>query len=306
MKPVRAIRSRVAPQVLRRAGAAFLAGPALDDALATARRLDAAGIGVSLAYWDGPEDTPATIEEQLLAAVEAAGRLSGRARVSVKVPPLEFDEAVVSRLARRAQEAGVGLVLDAHAPEQAEDTLALARTAADQGADTGVALPARWRRSRADASRALEQGLRVRVVKGQWRDDGADAPVGERTMRQEFLDLVEHLPGPADRVGVATHDGRLLAELTVPSRRRSFGELELLLGLPSRRVLAAAARAAVPVRYYLPFGHASIGFDAREMGRRPRLGIALAEGVLLGRANQRLRSSELARSGVGSPGRTAP
>lgn len=290
------MRARLAPHVLRRAGAAFLTGPALDDAVRVARRLERGGVGVSLGYWDGGEDSPYDVESRLLACIERAGALGGTPRVSVKAPPLQFDEAIVGRLARSALENGVGLVLDAHGPEHADATLALARVAARLGADTGVAVPARWERSAHDARAAVDDGLRVRVVKGQWHDERSPRAAGDAGLREAVVALLDGLTGSADRITVATHDGRLLESLT--RGRRLVGELELLLGLPARRALAAAARAGLPVRYYLPFGHPSIGFDVHEIPRRPRLGVALAEGVLLGRANQRLRELELRRSPV--------
>jgi proline dehydrogenase len=267
--------------------------------MALARQLDHVGIGVTLAYWDGPADDPRHIEAELGACVDALAALRGTPRLSVKAPPLGFDSSIVTRLADRAAAAGVGLVLDAHGPEHADATLALARVAVAAGADTGVAVPARWQRSAEDARAALADGLRVRIVKGQWQDDALPGEVeNDAALRQDFLRLASGLPDATDRIGVATHDPRVLAALTAPGRRRFFGELELLFGMPSRRVLTTAARCGVPVRYYLPYGHATLGFDWRELRRRPRLGVALAEGVLLGRANRRLRAAELDRSGL--------
>ncbi len=291
----RALRSIATPHVLRRAGAAFLTGPRLTDAMAVARRLDAQGIAVTLAYWDGRQDNPATIEHELTRSLVALAALRCAPRLSVKVPPLSFDPYIVARLAERARQVGGGLVFDAHGPERADATLALAHVAAHRGADIGVAVPARWQRSVTDAREALAAGLRVRVVKGQWRDLAGGGPLSARGLEEAFLRLTATLPGPPERVGVATHDHRLLRTLTSGELRRAFGELELLFGMPGRQALRIARGAGLPVRCYVPFGHPSIGFDLHELRNRPRLGVNLARGLLLGRANQPRRLDELTR-----------
>jgi proline dehydrogenase len=48
-------------------------------------------------------------------------------------------------------------------------------------------------------------------------------------------------------------------------------ELELLFGLPSRAVLKTAFELAVPVRYYLPYGHAWLPYALRQAWHNPRI-----------------------------------
>ena len=94
----------------------------------------------------------------------------------------------------------------------------------------GLVIPGRWLRSLDDADWAVERGVRVRVVKGQWPDPAAP----DRDLRQGFLEVIDRLAGRARHVGVASHDVPTAAEAI--RRLRAAGtscELELLLSLPT-------------------------------------------------------------------------
>jgi proline dehydrogenase len=275
-----------------RAGKALLVGKTRDDALALAVRLDSVGIPVTLAYWDGPDDTPASIEGEQKSCIDALTRLTTPARLSVKVPPLGFSVSAVRRLAATARDGGVGLVLDAHAPEDADRTLSLARHAADVDAAIWVAIPARWARSARDAHAALDDGIHVRIVKGQWPDPAG--PVTERQLRSAFTELLAGLSPRASLVNVATHDSDLVrALLRNGGACRAFTELELLLGLPAARALHQTQQYEVPVRWYIPYGHPSTGFQPGELLRRPRLALTVARAVARGPGNRAAREREL-------------
>jgi proline dehydrogenase len=112
---------------------------------------------------------------------------------------------------------------------------------------------------------------------------------------------------PVGPLSVATHDAVLLDR--VVRRLRAAGidcEIELLLGLPARRPLAVAARHAVPVRFYLAYGHPSLVYSPGAVLRRTRLALPLAAGVSLGSWNQRLRVREALRHAATIPGTAVP
>ena len=275
--------------VFTRAGSAYLVAPDLPAASAAARRLVDRGRSVTLAYWPGGDDTAATVLARTREAVDALGGGAGAPRVAVKAPALAGEPAAARCLGREAAEAGVGLVFDSHAPADAAATLVAARVARDEGADVGVAIPARWARSRHDAATAAEAGFSVRVVKGQWPDHGG-GPAGERSLRAAYLALLDRLSDLGVPAGVATHDAVLLdAALARLAAAGASGEAEVLLGLPVRRPLAAAARHTAPVRFYLAFGQPSLTYPLTAVLRRPRLAVTLTQGLLLGAHNQRVQ-----------------
>jgi hypothetical protein len=140
---------------------------------------------------------------------------------------------------------------------------------------------------------AAASGLAVRIVKGQWADGDESLRLRETDLRAQFLRLVGRSADAPAPLMVATHDPVLLDEVLRRLRRADVPcEAQLMLGLPAERVLAVAARHAVPVRCYVAYGHPSLVYSPRSALQRPRLAITLAQGVLLGSANQRLRQRE--------------
>src|SRR5437870_9369637 len=146
--------------------------------------------------------------------------------------------------------------------------VALIREAVTRGAPVGCTLPARWCRSLSDVDQAVALGVRVRVVKGQWPDPAGSDP----DVQRNFLAIVESLAGRASRVGVATHDPQLArAALAHLCATGTACELELLYGLPARTPLEIARAAGVPVRFYVPYGHAWLPYGLSQARQHPRV-----------------------------------
>ena len=225
-----------------------VAGPDALAGLRIAQGLARRGLGACLGYFQRGEDSPAAIAEANLAAAKA---LAGTgAYLSVKAPPMHFDPGLLARVAEAAGPGGI--VLDAHAPKDADATLALVEQLGRDYAHTGFALPARWGRSLDDARAFRDSGARIRVVKGEWAD--AD-PAADQPSPEAYLTVIEALAGRKAPVAVATHHP-WLAEQAL-RRLLAAGtpcELEQLRGLPRRRTLAVARALGVRTRIYVPFG----------------------------------------------------
>lgn len=213
-----------------------------DDAAARCARLARRGLLTTVGYFGASDATPEIVADANAELAAALAREGCGALLALKAPAWAFDTGRVRALAA----ADVPLVFDALAEPHAAQTLSLAE---ELGA--GLALPARWRRSAADAERLRDGPCRIRLVKGEWADPAGDVP----DVTRSFLDLIGKLAGRSATVTVATHDpgvaeaalGRLLAAGT-PC------ELEQLRGLPRRRTTAIARRRGVAVRLYHPFG----------------------------------------------------
>jgi len=211
-----------------------------EDAASAAHRLRRLGGSVSGGYFHRDGATPEEVAETYR---ELADRLAGcDALLALKAPALGFDEALIGGIAA----AGLPLVFDSLTEPHAERTLALAETLA-----AGAALPARWRRSEADAQRLRDGPCRIRLVKGEWPD-----PQGDVTgVAEAYLGLARILAGRKAAVGVATHDPQLAeAALRILQDAGTPCELEQLRGLPRRRTTAIARKLGVAVRLYYPFG----------------------------------------------------
>jgi proline dehydrogenase len=186
----------------------------------------------------------ATSEAVLAAHRALAEALRGTgAWLAVKAPAMGLSAQGLGDLAAT----GVPLMLDAHAPGQAEATLALARSCPG----VGCALPARWRRSLADAAALRDTPAPLRLVKGEWADPEGDPP----DLRAACLTLATLLAGRGAPVVVASHDPALVGPaLDLLLAAGTPCVLEQLRGLPRRRTMALARARGVPVRIYHPTG----------------------------------------------------
>ena len=250
------------------AGRAYVPGRELADALAIARRLAGDGIACTLGYFHDGSETSNQLTALARQTVAAVAGLSPRGYLSVKTPAFHHRPAVAGEIVAAARDGGVLAHFDSHDIGSADATFLCMRQAVEQGAAVGVTIPGRWRRSPDDAVAAAALGVRVRVVKGEWPDPEAPA----MDLRQGFLAVIDRLAGQPVAVAVATHDPWLARESI--TRLRAAGtpcELELLNGLPRRRLLALARELSVPVRLYLPFGASWRPYALGKVRDNPRM-----------------------------------
>ncbi len=268
LTPVKRLVSAMAAPVLNLASRAYVPGPRLEDAVRMARRVEADGMAVTIGYFNADSDSPDLIEDQGRAAVDAAARLNKPAYVSVKVPPLAYALHRTREIASRAARHHQLLHFDSHGPDTAQPTLQLLDALRSQQAPLSLTVPGRWRRSLQDCDWAVQRGIRVRVVKGQW----ACPLEPDMDLRSGFLAVIDRLAGRATEVAVATHDAPLAREAL--RRLQQAGtpcELELLCGLPRREVMAVARELNVPVRFYIPYGTAWLPYALGQLVRKPQL-----------------------------------
>jgi proline dehydrogenase len=255
-----------------RAARPYIVGPDLSDAVRASRSLDARGFRSTIGFWNRVEDRPADIAARYLSAIDAIGTERIDGRLSVKAPPLQFSRDLFGGIVERARDRDVGIQFDSLWPESTDETFSLLSELVRTYANLGCTLPGRWRRSPEDADRAIELGLAVRIVKGQWPD--SQGP--EIDPRSGFLAIVDRLAGRVRHASVATHDVGLAREAL--ARLRAAGtpcELELLYGLPLRNAIAAARTEGVSVRVYLPYGHGFLPYAMQQLKSHPRLALQI-------------------------------
>jgi proline dehydrogenase len=254
-------------------------GETIDDAMYVAANLATQRMASTLGFWDTAEYSGRQVMDIYVSVVERVARSGLDGSVSIKPPAIRFDSQWAAELAAAAASAQVRLHCDSHAHDTVEASQGIeqAMLRALPSGSLGTTLPGRWSRSLSDADRALDLGLGVRVVKGQWPDPREP----RRDLREGFLAVIDRLAGRARHVGVATHDVPLAAEAV--SRLRAAGtpcELELLFGRPQALALRWADENAVAVRAYVPFGKGYIPSAVGILARNPRLAVRMMSSFL--------------------------
>jgi len=195
--------------------------------------------------------------------------------LSVKPPALNFDPDYAEIIATTALLNGHGVHFDSHKFAQTDPTLALLEALLSRklplndsrrGWRFSLTLPSRWKRSAADARWASANGVRVRVVKG----DFEAGPGDEVDPRRGFLELVDQLAGAVPDLALATHDCLLAREAIAKCQKVGVSvQLELFFGRPASAMLALARETGVPVGFYVPYGDTLLVYVIRDLLTNP-------------------------------------
>jgi proline dehydrogenase len=270
--------------LLKKAAEAYVAGSTVDEALGVARSLARGGVANTMAFWDSTYDSPDKVIEMYMQAIRAASESGLQSYISIKAPSFDFDPSRLYPVLKAAHANSIKIHFDALAPEAVDATFCLIEESLLLHGDIGCTLPGRWSRSLRDAEVAIHLGLSVRVVKGQWA-----APDGEEIEPSAgFLNIVRLLAGRARHVSVATHDPALARRaLVILKKAETPCELELLYGFPREGVLKTTHALNVPVRFYLPYGHAWLPYALRQALRNPQILWWLVRDGLMARHQRR-------------------
>jgi proline dehydrogenase len=254
--------------VAKHASKAYIAGPELEDAMSTCRRLCGLGFGGTICFWNIESDSPRRIVDACTSALDLLANENMDSYLSIKLPPLNYDWALLNEVLEQARQKNALVHFDSLEHETADRTFSMIARAARSYSHLGCTLPGRWVRSIDDADIAAALGLHVRVVKGQW----PDPQHREINPPEGYLSVIDRLAGRARFVAVATHDPKLARSALERLRRAGTPcSIELLFGLPMKPTLKVAAELDVPVRVYVPFGHGWLPYSLTQARRNPRV-----------------------------------
>ena len=260
----------------------FIAGDTIDDAIAAARKIEAAGLRVTL---DHLGESVATIAEADAATREYLGLFeqiaaSGIERnISLKLTQLglTIDRATSVDNLRRILDAGTAqqffVRIDMENSPFTAVTLDVFETMWQQGyRNVGIVLQSCLRRSEADAARMNALGARVRLVKGAYKEPKTVAYQSKADVDAAFVRIMQRLLVEGHYPAIATHDPAMIDATRAFARDRGIPndryEFQMLYGI-RRDLQASLTREGRRVRVYVPFGREWFPYFMRRLGERP-------------------------------------
>jgi proline dehydrogenase len=225
----------------------YFAGETAEDALRVADALGHRGLRASLDLFGERVTDPAVAARVTDDYVRLAPRLPAGVWQSLDLSHVAFDGEALKRIAAALPD---GARVQVGAEEASVTDRVLGAVLAAGGDRVDATVQANLRRSPADAVRLAEAGIPVRLVKGAYIEDRADAlPWGAET-DAAYARIALLLGEAGTGLRRATHDDAL-HRLLLPALPDA--DCELLLGVRPERAAALQA-AGRRVRIYVPFG----------------------------------------------------
>lgn len=260
----------------------FVAGESLEEALDAARALERQGLTVTIDRLGEQvtEREPALAATRAYIGVIRAAAAAGISRnISVKLTQLglDIDRATSTDNLRRvldaADQADFFVRIDMEDSAHTDETLDTAESLWNIGCrNLGIVIQSALRRSPADVRRFNALGMRVRLVKGAYREPKDVAYQHKEEVDAQFRELMQLLLTEGTYPAIATHDPALITETQAFAERQGVArdrfEFQLLFGI-RRDLQASLVRAGHPVRIYVPFGQEWFPYFMRRLGERP-------------------------------------
>ncbi len=270
---------------MRRAVRRFMPGETMDEALAAAAPLQAAGIGTMYTRLGENLESLAEAEEvvahylTLLERITLAG-VDGE--ISVKPTQLGLDDdpavclAHLVRLAEAATAAGSYLWIDMEGSLYTEATMVLYEQLRATQPRTGICLQAYLRRTSADIDRLLPLAPAIRLVKGAYDEPAQIAYRDKRAVDANYAALAVRFlldtRGTAARLGLGTHDVTLIEQIAASVESAGVAhdafDVEMLYGIRSGEQFRLA-KAGYHVQTLIAYGEHWYPWYMRRLAERP-------------------------------------
>jgi proline dehydrogenase len=260
----------------------FIAGETVEEAIAAAREVEAAGMTQTLDYLGESVASMAEADQatraclRILESIAAAG--IGR-NVSLKLTQLGLtvDRATSVDNLRRILDAATThdffVRVDMENSPFTAVTLDILETMWQQGyRNAGIVLQSYLRRSADDARRMNQLGMRVRLCKGAYKESRSIAHQTRAEADAAFIAIMKTLLTDGTYPAIATHDPAMIQATLAFAESRGLPadrwEFQMLYGI-RRDLQSALIGAGYRVRIYIPFGREWFPYFMRRLGERP-------------------------------------
>lgn len=273
----------------RQMASRFVAGSTLDAAMSAVAELNGQGIRVSLDHLGentSNEAEAASTAQDYLAILERIATAGVQANISIKLTALGLDisEEVCLRnirpLLARACELNTFVRIDMEGSAYTDPTLRLtqmlhqefAGRTTELGGVVGTVIQSMLYRSADDVPQLIAQGIRVRLVKGAYREPPNLAFPHKFDVDEQYRQLMRQLLLRGVYPAIATHDESIITEAQRFAHDHDIAparfEFQMLYGI-RRDLQERLASEGYNVRVYLPYGTQWYPYLTRRLAERP-------------------------------------
>ena len=279
---------------MRRGGFArrFIAGETIEEAIEAVADLPGKGLTLTLDYL-GESVASA---DAAAAAADYVGIIdkivaSGIERnISLKLTQLglDVDHATamdnMRRILEPADANGFFVRIDMEKSPYTDATISILETLRQLGhTSIGTVIQTCLKRSEADIRRLNALGVRVRLVKGAYKEPRTVAYQQKSEVDAAFVNLMRLLMDEGTYPAIATHDPIVIETAKAYAKSQGYAndrfEFQMLYGI-RRDLQAALVAQGYRVRVYVPFGKQWYPYFMRRLGERPANVAFVLKGIL--------------------------
>jgi proline dehydrogenase len=259
----------------------FVAGEKLEDCIEVTRGLNRRGLSVALDYLgenvtDEREARMAT--DAYLRALDCIKEAGLNANISIKLTALGLDisqelcEENLRRLLSHASRIPLFVCIDMESSAYTERTIDITLRFHREFEQVGTVIQAYLYRSKQDLERLLAEGVRVRLVKGAYKEPASVAFPHKADVDMNYVRLMAMLLRRGTFPAIATHDESIIQAACRFVRDNGISatafEFQMLYGI-RRDLQERLARQGYNVRIYVPYGSQWYPYLMRRLAERP-------------------------------------
>jgi proline dehydrogenase len=259
----------------------FVAGETLDEAIEATRGLNQHSMHVSLDHLgeNVSEAKDAVMAAQdYIAILDRIKQTGVDANISIKLTALGLDisqelcEQNVARILEHAQPFPIFVRIDMEGSAYTEQTVAITLRMHTQFEHVGTVIQSCMHRSKKDVEELIAQGVRVRLVKGAYKEPGTVAFQLKNEVDQNYVRLMMPLLLHGNYPAIATHDESIINAICKFARENGIDkaafEFQMLYGI-RRDLQEKLVSQGYNMRIYVPYGSQWYPYLMRRMAERP-------------------------------------
>jgi proline dehydrogenase len=271
----------------------FIAGETIDEAVNCVKDLPSKGLNLTLDYLGESVSSAAAASAaaadyvQIINAIVASGI---ERNISLKLTQLGLDvdkATAVDNMRRILEPADANnffVRIDMENSPYTDATLDILDTLLRQGHhNVGTVIQSYLKRSPDDIRRLNVHGVRVRLVKGAYKEPKNVAFQKKAEVDAAFVELMQTLLDEGNYPAIATHDPVMIDATKAYAKSKGYAndrfEFQMLYGI-RRDLQTSLVKEGYRMRVYVPFGKQWYPYFMRRLGERPANVAFVVRGLL--------------------------